>query len=346
MPLEPRVSIKDIARTAGVSFSTVSRALHNSPLISEEVRTRIQELARTMGYTPNALAQSLQARLTHSIGLIITTIADPFFMEVVSGVEQTARQAGFSVFLAMSNNDPEQEIQILETFNRRRVDGVILAASRIGADYASRLERIQIPVIMINNQAEGEYKNLYSVSVDDYAGGCMAMEHLIALGHQKIGYIGVSNRPGSNGRRMKSYFLALQKHGIIAQPEWICLDVSIHNEDMAGDIRVGQTLTPKLIQAGVTAIFCYCDTVAAGALLACRKLGVSVPEELSLIGFDDNILCEIVSPALTTIHQPKVEMGQMAMQMLLNSFRGEDIQDYLLQPALVVRESTAPPAAL
>jgi len=346
MPLEPRVSIKDIARAAGVSFSTVSRSLHNSPLISEEVRTRIQELARTMGYTPNALAQSLQARLTHSIGLIITTIADPFFMEVVSGVEQTARQAGFSVFLAMSNNDPEQEIQILETFNRRRVDGVILAASRIGADYASRLERIQIPVIMINNQAEGEYKNLYSVSVDDYAGGCMAMEHLIALGHQKIGYIGVSNRPGSNGRRMKSYFLALQKHGIIAQPEWICLDESIYNEDMAGDIRVGQTLTPKLVQTGVTAIFCYCDTVAAGALLACRKLGISVPEELSLIGFDDNILCEIVSPALTTIHQPKVEMGQMAMQMLINGLRGEDMQDHLLQPTLVVRESTAPPAAL
>lgn len=343
MPIEPRVSIKDIARAAGVSFSTVSRALHDSPLISEEVRARVQELARTMGYSPNALAQGLQARLTHSIGLIITTIADPFFMEVVSGVEQSARQAGFSVFLAMSNNDPEQEIQILETFNRRRVDGVILAASRIGSDYANRLERIQIPVVMINNQAEGQYKNLYSVSVDDYAGGCMAMEHLIALGHRKIGYIGVSNRPGSNGRRMKSYFLALQKHGIVAQPDWVCLDESVHNEDLSGDIRVGQSLAPKLIKAGVTAIFCYCDTVAAGALLACRRLGVDVPGQLSVIGFDDNVLCEIVSPSLSTIHQPKIEMGQMAMQMLLNSFRGEDVQDCLWQPTLVVRESTAPP---
>ncbi len=343
MSPEPRVSIKDIAKAAGVSFSTVSRALHNSQLISEEVRTRIQELAKTMGYSPNALAQSLQARLTYSIGLIITTIADPFFVEVVLGVEETARQSGFSVFLAMSNNDPEQEIQILENFNRRRVDGVILAASRIGSDYANRLEYIQIPVIMINNQAEGQSKYLHSVSVDDYAGGYMAMEHLIALGHRKIGYIGVSNRPGSNGRRMKSYFFALQNHGIIAQPDWVCLDESIHNEDLSGDIHVGQTLAPRLIQAGVTAIFCYCDTVAVGALLASHKLGISVPEELSLIGFDDNILCEIISPALTTIHQPKVEMGQIAMQMLLNNFCGKEIRDCQLQPTLVVRESTAPP---
>lgn len=340
---EPRISIKDIARIAGVSYSTVSRALHDSSLISEEVRVRIKNLASTMGYTPNAVAQSLQSRLTHSIGLIITTISDPFFMDVVSGVEEAAREAGFSVFLATSNNNPDQEIKILETFNRRRVDGVILAASRIGNDYANRLERIQIPVVMINNQAIGEYKNLYSVAVDDYAGGCIAMQHMIELGHSKIGYIGVSNRPGSNGRRLKSYFLAMQERGFTGRPDWVHLDESVNNEDLAGDIRVGQNLAPLLLKSGVTAIFCYCDTIAAGAFIACRKLGISIPEDVSIIGFDDNVLCEIISPPLTTIRQPKREMGQMAIRMLLNCFQGENVEDALLQPSLVVRGSTAPP---
>ncbi|HEX9013797.1 MAG TPA: LacI family DNA-binding transcriptional regulator, partial [Anaerolineaceae bacterium] len=160
-------SIKDIARAAGVSFSTVSRALNDNSLISVEVRARIQELAREMGYTPNALAQGLQSRQTNSVGLVLTTISDPFFVDVVKGVEEVAREAGISIFLATSNNDPDQEIKIIENFSRRRVDGVIVAASLISSAYAKQLERVRIPVVMINNQAEGStYQQLYSVSVD------------------------------------------------------------------------------------------------------------------------------------------------------------------------------------
>jgi len=342
MTAASRVSIKDIAKAAGVSYSTVSRALNDSPLISQEVRDRIQELAQSMGYTPNALAQSLLSRLTHSIGLVITTISDPFFVDVVKGVEEVAREAGISVFLATSDNDPEKEIKIIEAFNRRRVDGVIVAASQVGLDYANRLEEIRIPVVMINNQASGEYKNLYSIAIDDFSGGRLAVHHLLELGHRRIGYIGMKNRPASNSRRLKGYAASLEENGITCQKELICSSESTLSGDFSGDIKTGQALVTELLERGVTAIFCYCDTVAAGALLACRQLGVAVPGQMSIIGFDDNDLCEIVTPSLTTIRQPKREMGQMAMEMLLKCISGGFVTDSLLTPTLVVRQSTGP----
>src|SRR6266699_4128964 len=148
------VSIEDIARAADVSHSTVSRALRDSSLISVEVRERIQQLAREMGYTPNAIAQSLQTQQTSTIGLVVTSIADPFWSDVMKGVEEVARAARFSVFLAASHNDPDQEMAIIETFHRRRVDGMLIAASRITSEYKDRLDRMQIPTVLINSQEE------------------------------------------------------------------------------------------------------------------------------------------------------------------------------------------------
>jgi len=148
------ISIEDIARAAGVSHSTVSRALRDNPLISADVRERIQQLAHEMGYTPNAIAQSLQRRRTSTIGLVVTSIADPFWGDVMKGVEEVARAAGFSVILSASHNDPDQEMTIIETFHRRRVDGVLVAASRITSNYRERLNRIRVPTVLINSQAE------------------------------------------------------------------------------------------------------------------------------------------------------------------------------------------------
>src|SRR5579859_7347912 len=150
------ISIADIARAAGVSHTTVSRALRESSLISASTRGRIQHLAREMGYTPNAIAQSLQTQQTSTIGLVVTSIADPFVSDVMKGVEEVARAAGFSVFLSASHNDPEQEMVIIETFHRRRVDGILLAASRITSDYTKRLSSIRVPTVLINSQAESQ----------------------------------------------------------------------------------------------------------------------------------------------------------------------------------------------
>jgi DNA-binding LacI/PurR family transcriptional regulator len=337
----PRVSIKDIAKVAGVSYSTVSRALNNNPLISQDVRTRVQSIALSMGYSPNALAQGLLSHRTHSIGVIITTISDRFFVDVLKGVEEEAKAADISVFLATSNNDPEHEIKIIENFNRRRVDGVIVAASRLSSDYANRLEQIHIPIVVVNNQAEGEYQNLYSILVDDYAGGKMAMQYLFELGHRNIGYLGMSNRPRSNHLRLNAYLDSLREKGITPKASWIYIDQTSTEGDLEGDMKAGQFFAPRLIEAGVTAIFCYCDTVAIGTIMACRRMSISVPGEISIMGFDDSDVCEIVYPPLTTIRQPKYEMGKTAMQMLLACLAKKKVEQIIVQPTLIIRESTA-----
>ncbi len=341
MPAQRRISIKDVAREAGVSYSTVSRALNHSPLISEEVRARVQTLAQEMGYTPNALAQSLQSNRSHSIGVVITTISDPFFAGVVQGVEEAAREAGLNVFLATSNNDPENELRIIESFHRRRVDGVIVAASRIGEDYTQKLERVRIPVIMINSQAVGTLQDLHAISIDDLAGARLAVEHLYALGHRRIGYVGVQNRPGSNARRLEGYQQVLQQYDLPRTSEWVQVSDGAILEGLEGDLRAGHALASALLRHDVTAIFCYCDSVAAGVVAACRDLGIDVPGQVSIIGFDDSELCELLCPPLTTIHQPMVEMGRMALRMLADTLAGKPVSDVTLQPSLVVRGSTA-----
>jgi len=199
------VSIEDIARVAGVSHSTVSRALRDSSLISVEMRERIQELAREMGYTPNAIAQSLLTRQTSTIGLVVTSISDPFWGDVMKGVEEVARAAGFSVFLSASHNDPDEEMAIIETFHRRRVDGILIAASRITSNNKKRLDSFRVPTVLINSQAESEATLLNWVAVDDRKGAQLAVEHLLQLGHRSIGYLGTNNRPRSNRQRLLGY---------------------------------------------------------------------------------------------------------------------------------------------
>lgn len=336
------VSIQDIAREAGVSHSTVSRALHDSPLISQAVRQRIHLLAQEMGYTPNAVAQSLKGQRTGTVGLVVTSIADPFVGRVVRGVEQVAQAAGIDVFLSVSNNDPQREMAVIEAFHRRRVDGVISAAAQIGGQHTQRLARSRIPTVLINQQADAEAGALHSVEVDDCAGARQAVDHLLAQGHRAVGYLGADNRPRSNRRRLAGYRDALSAAGSAGDERWIKVappERRLHSDDVAD----GQALLPELWQAGITAVFCYNDMIAVGALLACRELGVAVPGQLSVIGFDDIELARYVTPPLTTVHQPKLRLGELAMRMLLDLLDGRPVSNQVLSTELIVRASTAPP---
>ncbi len=340
------VSIQDIAQAAGVSHTTVSRALRDSSLISAEVRRQIQQLAEEMGYIPNAVAQSLRGQRTGTIGLVVTTIADPFVGRVVRGIEEVARRDHLSLFLSVSNNDADQEMAVIETFHRRRVDGIIVAAARLTEQHEKRLVAISVPTVLINHQAEFRLEHLHSVSIDDEAGARTAVEHLLAHGHRAIGYLGAGSRPRSNHARLDGYRAALQAAGITPQGDWACVASPDHRYH-TDDVRDGQMLLPALAAAGVTAIFCYNDSIAVGALLACRALGIAVPEQLSIVGFDDIELAQLVTPPLTTIHQPRLRLGQLAMEMLLDLLAGRPVEDHVIPTGLVVRGSTAsaPPRA-
>ena len=231
------------------------------------------------------MAQSLKGQRTNTVGLVVTSIADPFVGRVVRGIEDVARAARINVFLSVSNNEPEREMEVIETFHRRRVDGVISAAAQISGPYTQRLAQIKMPTILINQQAETEAEQLHSVEVDDYAGARQAVEHLLALGHRSIGYLGAGNRPRSNRRRMSGYRDALAAAGIAGNEAWIKVAPPEHRYH-TDDVEDGQIHLPELLSAGIKAVFCFNDMIAVGALLACHDLGVMVPEQLSVIGFD------------------------------------------------------------
>lgn len=338
-----RVSIKDVARAAGVSHSTVSRALRDSPLISQATRIRIQWLADEMGYVPNSVAQSLQMSRSGTIGLAVTTLSDPYFADIAEGIDEVACRAGFSIFVTSSHNDPETEIRAIETFHRRRVDGIIVASSRLSGLYAQRLERIHVPVVLINQNAEDSSSLFSSVAVDEVAGARLAVEHLLACGHRRIGYLGMGNRLRSNQRRLTGYRQAMANAGIDPPDDWMLI-VPDEVAEEYGDVNAGQAAFPQLYATGVTAVLCYNDRTATGALIACRDQDLCVPLSCSIVGFDDIELAGYVTPPLTTIAQPKRDMGRRAMQMVLNLMNERPVTDQVMIPDLVVRQSTAPPA--
>src|SRR5579884_556610 len=206
------VSIKDIARLAGVSHSTVSRALRNSPLIPERTARRIQQIACEHGYSASAVARSLVTRKTQTIGVVVTSIADPFNGEVVQGIEETANQSGYSVILATSQADPDRELAVVRSFQERRVDGILVASSRVGSLYMPLLGEMKIPIVLLNNQSPGTFA--HTVTIDNVDGGYQATKHLIQLGHNRIAYIGDRLGLESDAERLKGYKKALSQAGL------------------------------------------------------------------------------------------------------------------------------------
>ncbi|NOZ51271.1 MAG: LacI family transcriptional regulator [Chloroflexi bacterium] len=329
-----RVSIKDIAAAAGVSHSTVSRALHQRGRMSKETRAHILKLAADMEYTPDAQARSLVMGKTHTIGVVVTTIADPFVSEIVSGIEQAAQDAGYSVFLSSSHADPERELTVVNTFRQRRVDAIIVTASQLGQHYSTDLDDFHVPVVLINNQGEGDY--LYSVATDEIDGARQATQYLLQAGHRRIGYIGSPRRPYSTQRRYQGYLQALATAQLSAHPALFITPTA------ATDVEVGQAGLRALWPARPTAILAYNDMTAIGVMMAAREHGLQIPSQLSVVGFDDVALTEFVTPALTTVRQPREAMGYAAMEMILQLLAGEAVADRLFPCELVVRQSMQP----
>ena len=334
------VSIKDIADAAGVSHSTVSRALSDSPLVKAETKTRIQHLAREMGYSPDARARSLVMGQTRTVGVVVTTITDPFAAEVVQGIESTAHDQGYNVLLCSSNAEPEREIAAVEMLRSRRVDGVIVTSSRVGALYLDHLERFGVPIVLINNHSEDSGRYTYSVSVDNQHGGHRATAHLIQMGHRRIAYISRPSDFKSNQERQAGYCQALAEADIPCDPTLVVPGT--------GRTGGGERALPTLmgLDEPPTAVFCYNDMTAIGLLRAARETGLTIPEDLAVVGFDDILLASYVSPSLTTIAQSKAEMGQLAMHMALDLMQttnpaAEGISDIVVKGKLIKRESSA-----
>ncbi|HMF75871.1 MAG TPA: LacI family DNA-binding transcriptional regulator [Bryobacteraceae bacterium] len=328
-------SIKDVARLAGVCHSTVSRALRNHGVVNAETADRIRRIAKEVGYRPNSIGRSLATRHTNTVGVVVTTVADPFVAEVVAGIEAVLHDEGYAVFLANSNAIPEREVSVVRSFHERRVDGVLVMASRVGSLYKPLLQELDVPIVLIDNQYPGGFA--HSISIDDRGGARLAVRHLIGLGHRRIAYLGDQFGLQADADRLAGYHDELQAAGIAGSAELV---VQGDGKPEKGRIAMGSLLA---LREPPTAVFCYNDMTAIGALRCLHAAGWSVPGRISVVGFDDLPIASFLEPPLTTVLQPRIEMGRRAARMLLDLLAGGRIEGSIRVPGeLVVRGSTAP----
>lgn len=331
--LSRQISIKDIARLARVSHPTVSRALQNSPLVNPATAAKIRKIAEAAGYRPSAVARGLVTRRTRTVGLVVTTVADPFAGEVACGIEQAAHGHGYAVFLANSNCDAERERKVVQELAERRVDGIIVTSSRVGSDYLPMLAQLNVPMVLVNDQYPGEF--VHSVMIANEDGSRAATEHLIELGHRRIAYVGDRSGYQTDTERLKGYKQALADAGIEFASELAVLGDGRPEGAVAAVDRLLK------IADAPTAVCCYNDMTALGAMRAIRARGLRVPEDVSVTGFDDLFFAEYLESSLTTVRQPMRRMGEMAMENLLKLMSGEEsVAQVKVEAELIVRGST------
>lgn len=330
-------SIKDIARLARVSHPTVSRALQGSPLVSAKTAEKIRRIAREEGYRPSAVARGLVTRRTRTIGLAVTAISDPFTSEVATGIEQTASDHGYRVFLADTNADPEREKKVVQALAEQRVDGIIVTSSRVGVLHMATLAEMQVPIVLVNDQHDDQAGvAVHSVLIMNEDGTRSLTNHLIKLGHRRIAYIGDQFGYQSDVERQAGYRSALEEARIKVREELVT-----HGDGKAeAAVRVMNGLLA--LSQPPTAVVCYNDMTALGAMRAIRMHGLSIPEDISVVGFDDLFLAAYTEPPLTTMRQPMRQMGQQAMESLLKLMNNEPTAPQIrIKAEMIVRNSTA-----
>lgn len=333
------ITIKDVAKAAGVSHTTVSRALRDNPAIASATTASIKKLANEMGYVPNHVARGLKMQRSSVLGVIVRRVDDPFFGEVLDGIEDVIRAAGYSLFLSASHNDPEKDNEIIASMIEQRVDGVIVCSTSLSADNRQQLTQMGIPTVLVNNQTTDDAED--AIYHDDTHGSHVLTQHLIELGHTQIAYIGNHAGGISNHQRQLGYQAALTEAGIIVRPEYIA---SSHNGRPNGGSEAAQQLLA--VDNRPTAIVCYNDLVAMGAIHYLTTNGLSVPQDCSVTGFDNVPLAAYVLPSLSTFDQPTFELGQKSAELLLQqlSYQNGHHSTIKLRGELVIRDSTAPPS--
>jgi DNA-binding LacI/PurR family transcriptional regulator len=335
------ISLKEIAQIAGVSHSTVSRALNNSLLISREMAEQIHKIAAERGYRPNRNARSLVTQRSMAVGCVVTNIADPFIGEVMRGVEEIASQEDYSIILTHSGGNPDREMKAVRSLCERTVDGVIVVASRVGGAYVPYLLERQVPIVLVNNQHPSDF--VHSVTIANYEAARAVILHLGELGHKHIAYIGDQFGGQSNAERHAGYRAALKEMGIRYAPKLV---VSGESTPASGEHAMSKLLT---LPTPPTAIFCYDDITALGAYRTLQRFGLRIPHDISIAGFDGLFFAEFLQPSLTTVEQPMHEMGELAMKLLLEllSTSRKDASpiktQIIVHGKLVVRDSTASP---
>lgn len=335
------VTIKDVARAAGVSPSTVSRVISDHPRISQSTKERVRQVMKELGYHPNAIARSLVTQSSRTLGLVMSraaekALANPFFPEVIRGIGAVANQARYALLLSTSLSPRRELEECLDMLESHRVDGVILLASRVKDRLVARLAREGYPFVVVGRVAEGD--RVWWVNNDNAQAAREGVEHLLALGHRRIGCLAGAPEYLVTQDRVAGYRQALEAWGLPFDPGLVrYTDFSRDQGWEAARDLLRQPQRP-------TAFFATDDLLAWGAVQAAAELGLEVPGDLSVVGFNDDPLSAYVNPPLTTIRVPIFELGRVAARLLLERLHDPTtpVQHVLVPTHLVVRGSTAP----
>lgn len=326
------VTIKDIAKACGVSYATVSRALNNSREINENTKKRIIRVAQSMGYSPNAIARSLVKNKTNMIGLLVPDIVNPYFHEVAKGVEDAANAMGYNVLLCNTDYNIEKEIVYKDVLLERRVEGFIVAPA---SDATGRIFKNEnVPVVLVGDM--DEENNLNYVTTDNISGAFKATEYLIKLGHKKIAFVGGPEDAKTNRDRFKGYMNALEYYKIDKN------NIVIRSKGYK--MKDGYSCALEIMKSGInpTAIFCANDLAALGVLQALDENSLSVPDDVSVIGYDDISFASLPRIKLTTVHQPKYEIGKLATKIIVKKLKSKkqgEPEKVILEPDLIIRDT-------
>jgi LacI family transcriptional regulator len=337
-PFRGRATIRDIADLAGVSIATVSRVINDRPDVAPETRENVLQVVRQHGFSTNRGARGLSSGRTGMIGLTLPLVADAYFGPILSGAAEALYERDMRIVLAPTLHEHDREVSLLERLMRGTTDGAILMLPEESSDELRMLQRQGFPFVVVDPR-EPPPEGVACVAAMHAAGAKQATEHLLELGHRRIGAI--AGAPGwyATEERLLGFRAALAGAGILLDRELVVYsDWRMTRGTEAAEQLLALPDPP-------TAIFGFNDNVAIGALHAARKRGLSVPDDLSVVGFDDTELAVIVTPELTSVRQPLAEMGRMGVSLLIRILEGQRVDALRLELStkLIVRESTAPP---
>jgi len=329
-----RYTIRDIAKMAKVSHTTVSRVLNNDPRVREETRSKILELVNILDYRPHARARAFASKRSHLLGLLVSDISNPFYAELARGIEDKAHEKGYNVIFCSTDEKSERMKTYTNLMMDAGVDGLIFASVHLHEPVTEKLIDERFPVVLVNRKLSGNSYNY--VICNNIQGAYEITEHLISLGHRKIAIITGSSNLSTGRERLKGYQKALKNHGVDFNQNYV----------IQGPFKreTGYKATKNLLtmKDGPRAIFAGNDFMGIGVIDAIEELGMNIPEDVAVVGFDDTEFASHLRTKLTTVSQRKYEMGNLAVQILIDYIEGKEknyIHKVILEPNLVIRES-------